>query len=412
MYTSLCHKPVRPASAGTAARPAAKTLAVGNQTLLRRMQAKLVVSQAGDPAELEADRMADQVMQLQDSSAGRRRVDRTISGVSAPISAGAQDVEMGLRSAAEPLDASTRAFMEPRFGSDFTGVRVHTGATAAESARALNALAYTIGEDIVFGASQYSPGTEQGRRLLSHELAHVVQQHGANRSAPEPMADRTAVATEVHRAPAGPEPGSTVGGQDAGSAMPQGPQKGCDCNPAAACNDTDISDPAFKAFQLAATWLGPAEQKIKDYQSAPKDAANAKAAKALSDHFSWTGPQGSLSPDIPKIILKVISDVRAGMTKCTFFADCSSTSGTESGKIHAGSPNAWSQTNCYEFYPPFKKDGAILQAQIALHEAIHSWESIGAVETYENEGPPKYPPPAVSAQNNPDSFACLIRDLR
>ena len=158
--------------------------------------------------------------------------------------------------------------------------------------------------------------------------------------------------------------------------------------------------------------MGPAEQKITDYKSAPADPSNAKAAKALKDHFSWTGPQGPLAPDIPKIILKVISDVRNGMAKCPFSADCSSPTGPESAKIHAGSPNAWSQTNCYMFYPPFKTDGAILQAQIALHEAVHSWEGIGAVETYENEGPPKYPPAAVSAQNNPDSFACLIRDLR
>jgi hypothetical protein len=433
------------------------------------MQAKRTVSQAGDPAELEADRMADQVTQFRDSPGGGQRVDRPSGGVSAPVNrlvsrkcdaceeekephaarnpvldygtgtldvgdAGAQNVELGLRSAAEPLDASTRSFMEPRFGIDFTRVRVHTGATATESARTLNALAYTVGEDIVFGAKQYSPGTERGRRLLSHELAHVVQQRGAVQSAsggggaanPQPGSAEV----QVHRATADPAPASTAGGQnvgkdagkdfgkDAGSAIPQGPQKGCECDPAAICNDPDISGPAFKGFQLAATWLGPAEQKIKDYKSAPGDPKNAKAAKALRDHFSWTGPD-PLSPDIPKIILSVIGDVRAGMGKCAFFADCSSTSGTESGKIHAGSPTAWSQTNCYEFYPPFKKDGppsmpdgGIFQAQIVLHEVIHSWESVGRVETYETEGPPKYPPPAASAQDNPDSFACLIRDLR
>src|SRR5262245_38951532 len=64
-----------------------------------------------------------------------------------------------LCSPGQPLDAAARAFVEPRFGHDFSHVRVHTGARAAESARAVNALAYTVGPDIVFGASQYAPGT-------------------------------------------------------------------------------------------------------------------------------------------------------------------------------------------------------------------------------------------------------------
>ncbi|MGB9632210.1 MAG: DUF4157 domain-containing protein [Chloroflexaceae bacterium] len=81
-----------------------------------------------------------------------------------------------LRSPGQPLDAETRAFMEPRFGHDFSRVRVHTDARAAESARAVNALAYTVGRDVVFGAGQYAPGASAGRRLLAHELAHVVQQ--------------------------------------------------------------------------------------------------------------------------------------------------------------------------------------------------------------------------------------------
>ena len=81
-----------------------------------------------------------------------------------------------LSSPGQPLNATTRAFMEPRFGHDFSQVSVHTEARAAESARAVNALAYTVGRDIVFGTGQYVPGTRKGRRLLAHELTHVVQQ--------------------------------------------------------------------------------------------------------------------------------------------------------------------------------------------------------------------------------------------
>jgi len=87
-----------------------------------------------------------------------------------------------LRSPGQPLDASTRAFMEPRFGHDFSDVRVHTDSRAAESAAAVSALAYTVGQSVVFGAGQFAPGTGAGRRLLAHELTHTVQQQANHAS--------------------------------------------------------------------------------------------------------------------------------------------------------------------------------------------------------------------------------------
>jgi Domain of unknown function (DUF4157) len=81
-----------------------------------------------------------------------------------------------LRSPGQPLDAATRAFFEPRFGHDFSKVRVRTDAGADESARAVNALAYSVEQDIAFGERQYAPRTREGRRLLAHELTHTVQQ--------------------------------------------------------------------------------------------------------------------------------------------------------------------------------------------------------------------------------------------
>lgn len=83
-----------------------------------------------------------------------------------------------LRSPGARLDESTRAFMEPRFGHDFSGVQVHADQRAAASAQAVHALAYTVGTDVVFGAGQYQPRTGSGQRILAHELAHVVQQSG------------------------------------------------------------------------------------------------------------------------------------------------------------------------------------------------------------------------------------------
>lgn len=92
-----------------------------------------------------------------------------------------------LRSPGQPLDMETRAFMEPRFGHDFSHVRVHTDAPAARSARAINAMAYTVGEHVVFEGSHYAPRSISGRRLLAHELTHVLQQGQGNLS---PAIDR------------------------------------------------------------------------------------------------------------------------------------------------------------------------------------------------------------------------------
>ncbi|MGH7516505.1 MAG: eCIS core domain-containing protein [Gemmatimonadales bacterium] len=79
-----------------------------------------------------------------------------------------------------PLSVSERQFFEPRFGQDFGHVRIHADARAADSARSVNALAYTIGSHITFGEGQYQPGTTKGRTLLAHELTHTVQQRAAS----------------------------------------------------------------------------------------------------------------------------------------------------------------------------------------------------------------------------------------
>jgi M6 family metalloprotease-like protein len=120
-------------------------------------------------------------------------------------------VEEVLRSPGRPLDAETRAVMEPHFGHDFSKVRVHTDTSANESAHAINALAYTVGPQIVFGAGHYRPGTTTGRQLLAHELTHVVQQQGQpsalhslrvgpSSDAYEAEAERTATTATSHGA--------------------------------------------------------------------------------------------------------------------------------------------------------------------------------------------------------------------
>ncbi len=85
-----------------------------------------------------------------------------------------------LNESGQPLDARTQAEMSSRFGHDFSQVRVHSDSRAAESARSVSALAYTVGHDVVFGAGQYQPGTTHGNKLLAHELTHTIQQGQAN----------------------------------------------------------------------------------------------------------------------------------------------------------------------------------------------------------------------------------------
>ncbi len=136
---------------------------------------KLRVGAFDDRGEHEADRVADQASRAETRELQKKpAAESRSSGGAAPGLV--HDV---VHSPGQALDASTRGFFEPRFGHDFSQVRVHSDVRAAESARAVNALAYTVGRDVVFGASQYAPGSAEGSRLLAHELTHVVQQESA-----------------------------------------------------------------------------------------------------------------------------------------------------------------------------------------------------------------------------------------
>ncbi len=80
------------------------------------------------------------------------------------------------------LDTGTRQFMEPRFGADFSRVRIHSDKQAAEMNREINARAFTVGRDIYFNSGAYNPRSAEGKKLLAHELTHVLQQNGTNRA--------------------------------------------------------------------------------------------------------------------------------------------------------------------------------------------------------------------------------------
>ncbi len=175
------------------------------------LQCKLVVGSASDPLEREADAVADEVMRMPASSpeppraltatagmvqracaaceaddetkvrrkrAGEDEIDGKLMGPPPPITA-ALEHRIGSLGNGAALPASERRFFETRFGHDFGDVRVHADAEAGALARDLNARAFTMGTDVVFGSGEFSPGAAGGRFLLAHELAHVVQQRPA-----------------------------------------------------------------------------------------------------------------------------------------------------------------------------------------------------------------------------------------
>ena len=152
------------------------------------LQRKLSVGLANSPLEHDADRTAGQVMRMPESPKAtrlnRKSAPAKASQAASPAAPVLTDappiVHDVLSSPGQPLDAATRSFMEPRFGRDFGAVRVHNDTAGNASAQAVNALAYTVGEQIVFAGGHYSAHTNDGRSLLAHELAHVVQQTDGN----------------------------------------------------------------------------------------------------------------------------------------------------------------------------------------------------------------------------------------
>jgi Domain of unknown function (DUF4157) len=193
----------------------------------KRLQKRLSIGASNDPLEQEADRVADHVLAgAADHAAGDGppRIQRFAGPTHVEDDVAPPRVERVLAGGGRPLEPSLERDMGQRFGHDFSRVRVHTGAEAAQSARDVNAHAYTVGHDIVFDSGRFSPGSHEGRRLLAHELTHVVQQthpertgagrdrkgHGASPAAAAPRIG-TASRTLSRQA------GGTAGTSDAGS---------------------------------------------------------------------------------------------------------------------------------------------------------------------------------------------------
>jgi hypothetical protein len=163
----------------------------------RVLQPRLEIGAVDDPLEREADAVADRVMRMPEPALTlsstlprisrkcaaceeeEKQVQMKPAGGARSIGAAPPIVHEVLRSPGRQLDVGTREFFERRFGRDFGDVRIHDDGVAAESARSVGALAYTVGRDIVFGKGAFAARADAGRRLLAHELVHAVQQGGA-----------------------------------------------------------------------------------------------------------------------------------------------------------------------------------------------------------------------------------------
>jgi len=165
---------------------------IGNHGFLRLggsdvIQAKLIIGHAGDVYEKEADMMAERVLRMPEPFAAESVPDKSQEGFLQKKESAAGSSHSGnlqgipsvvhevLQSPGEPLDLQTRAFFEPRFGHDFSQVRIHTDNQASMAAAMVNSKAFTVGSEVVFGQGHYSPGSCDFNKLIAHELTHVIQ---------------------------------------------------------------------------------------------------------------------------------------------------------------------------------------------------------------------------------------------
>lgn len=177
-----------------------------------RLLAELPVSHPQDPAELEAERVAREVMRAPAGSINPPHVAPAAhsagsrAGATTDLAASIGDA---CRRGGQPLPSDPRDFMEARFGSDFSMVRVHADPSAGELARHLQARAFTTGNHVFFAAGEFQPDREPGRHLLAHELTHVVQQRGAADRRGNPTG-RPALPNGIHQSPANPVPSRAI----------------------------------------------------------------------------------------------------------------------------------------------------------------------------------------------------------
>ncbi len=372
---------------------------LGNQAMQRLLrsgviQAKLAISHPGDPYEQEADRVADQVLRMPEPAASERvtapasgeepRIQRMCAGCeeeeeeamavqakTAPghtpdVAPGAEAQVNALQGGGQPLPPSIRAFFEPRFGRDFSQVRIHTDSRAAESARAVNALGYTLNRNVVFGAGQYAPETVTGQQLLAHELTHVVQQT----ERPSSGDVQTSVSLQRQQAPAA-----------------AGPQSW------ASCPSDEISD-LNEELSEAVNWVQGA---IDDLQASDRPArTNGALARYL------TSDSAHISSTILPNLQAILADLNLGATNFRCQTEQQCLAAFPGGAVaYSGNPI----TLCPEYFD----EGRLDRITTLIHESGHNAGLAGNVVEWQ------WPFPGLSVTRrlgNTESYAAFVRSNR
>jgi hypothetical protein len=255
---------------------------------MQPLQAKLAVNPPGDRYEREADAVADRVMRMEAPGAGggggdsapapiQRRCDACAEEDMQRAGAGTPAGDAGAKVAAvqggRALTPAERYFFEPRFGADFSGVRLHTGPAADAAARSVGALAYTRGSDIVFREGSYlGPEAPESRRLLAHELTHVVQQ-GATGPAPSPGAAGRGLQRQEAPAALEEEVGMGLEGEPP-TPLGTEPRRSAACSPARSLPVSESFDPFIRGVTYSVPFHAPAGRAIDidvsaEYETSP-----------------------------------------------------------------------------------------------------------------------------------------------
>lgn len=313
------------------------------------VQRRLTTDTTHDAFEREADRVADHVVAGPTSARGiavpaiQRHAIGHAAGAEIPDSVGHTLAGAGAR-----LPADVRQPMEERFGHDFSSVRVHTDATAGQSARDVDAQAYTVGHDVVFAAGHYAPHTREGRHLLAHELTHVVQQ----------------------------EQGTRLQRKD------------------------DTSKPADKDKAAPANFKGCNDDRKKLVESAIKRAGElaARALVALNRDFpmSWEGiAMDKHFGRLPSSDLDIVKErfKRAQSEAASKIYTCApkDVKSAEGGKILDPCAEAECPGNKITIYPQFGSETCKDAGAILLHEVIHNLGGCGDTDVKDKGYPTLHP---------------------
>ncbi len=353
-------------------------------------QAKLAMSQPGDRWEQEADRMAESVVSgvHSDTKPSPRSGQMTKQSTSRSNIGGEVPpaVHEAIRAPGRPLGPAVRMVMEDRFAYDFSQVRIHDDRQAAESARQVNALAYTVGRDVVFNAGQYAPDNPGGQRLLAHELTHVVQQAGGS------------AAPVIARQQAQPPPPGQEEAQRRAQWYPSFP--GC----------------------------GPWQRRRVDYQLTIARSHVRDAISALRDELT-PSPSGIITtagsalegqfhthrPEHIRTIISRMEGIQSALERgprnirCVTQAQCNQECGSGSSADACASPS-----DPIRLCPGHFENGDYQGTMNIVHEAGHQSGRgmVGGTSHIYRHDVRFVNLTTAQAMNNPDSYALFVRDLQ